>query len=43
MHRMTAIFSGVIWAGVAGIVIFFIFRIAMMYVGLLNDAVKQAL
>ncbi len=43
MNRLTAIFSGAVWAGVAMIVIYFIFRIAMMYVGMLNDAVKQAL
>ncbi len=41
MNRMTAIFSGIVWASVAMMVIFFIFRIAMMYVGMLNDAVKQ--
>jgi type IV pilus assembly protein PilC len=43
MHRLTSFFSGAVWACVAMIVIFFIFRIAMMYVGMLNDAVKQAL
>ena len=43
MNRLTAIFSGVVWAGVAMIVIFFIFRIAMIYVGMLNDAVRQTM
>jgi len=43
MNRLTSIFSGAVWAGVAMIVVFFIFRIAMIYVGMLNDAVKQAL
>lgn len=43
MNRLTSIFSGVVWAGVAMVVIFFIFRIAMIYVNMLNDAVKQAL
>ena len=43
MNRLTAIFSGAVWAGVAMIVIFFIFRIAMIYVGMLNDAVKQTM
>jgi type IV pilus assembly protein PilC len=43
MKRMTAIMSGTVWFLVAGIVIFFIFRIALIYVGMLNDAVKMAL
>ncbi len=43
MKRMTSILSGTVWFIVAGIVIFFIFRIAMIYVGMLNDAVKMAL
>jgi len=43
MRRLTSIFSGVVWAGVAMIVIFFIFRIAMIYVGMLNDAVRQTM
>lgn len=41
MKRMTSIMSGTVWFIVAGIVIFFIFRIAMIYVGMLNDAVKM--
>ena len=43
MKRMTSILSGTVWFLVAGIVIFFILRIAMIYVGMLNDAVKMAL
>jgi type IV pilus assembly protein PilC len=43
MNRLTSLFSGAVWAGVALVVIFFILRIAMIYVGMLNDAVKQAM
>lgn len=43
MHRLTAIFSACVWVGVAMIVIFFIIRIAMIYVNMLNDAVQQAM
>mgnify|MGYP006318515307 FL=1 len=42
MQRMTAFFSGAIWLSVAILIIFFIFRIAMFYVNMLNDAVKMA-
>ena len=38
---MTVFFGGAIWLTVAGMIIFFIFRIAMMYVGTINDAVKM--
>lgn len=40
LSMMTAALAWVIWGMVASIIIFFIFRIAMMYVGLLNDAIK---
>ena len=43
LGAMTAVLSWCIWGMVAGIIIFFIFRIAMMYVGLLNDAVKATM
>lgn len=43
MTRLTSLFSAGIWVGVALVVIFFIFRIAMLYVGMLNDAVQQAM
>jgi type IV pilus assembly protein PilC len=42
MQRMTAFFSGAIWLSVAILIIFFIFRIAMFYVNMLNDAVNMA-
>ena len=41
MTRMTVFFSGAVWLSVVGLIIFFIFRIAMMYVGTINDAVKM--
>lgn len=41
MSRLTMLFSGAIWLCVTGLIIFFIFRIAMLYVGTINDAVKM--
>jgi hypothetical protein len=43
MSRLTAILSGTVWVFTAGLIIYFIFRIAMIYVGMLNDAVQQAM
>ena len=43
MNRLTAVFSGAVWASVAMLVIFFIMRLALMYVGMLNDAVRQTM
>ncbi len=43
MNRLTAFFSAGVWVSVAMLVIFFIMRLALMYVGMLNDAVKQAM
>ena len=43
MNRLTAFFSAAVWVSVAVLVIFFIFRIFMIYAGLMNDAVKQAM
>ena len=40
LSAMTAVLAWVIWGMVATMIIFFIFRIALMYVGLLNDAGK---
>ena len=42
LSAMTAVLAWVIWGLVASVIIFFIFRIALMYVGLINDAVNQA-
>jgi type IV pilus assembly protein PilC len=42
LDSMTGFLAWVIWGIVASIIIFFIFRIAMMYIGLLNSAVKDA-
>lgn len=41
MSRLTVFFSSAIWLMVVGLIIFFIFRIAMIYVGTINDAVKM--
>ena len=40
LSAMTAVLAWVIWGMVATIIIFFIFRIAFMYINLLNDAGK---
>ncbi len=41
LDAMTAVLAWVIWGMVASVIIFFIFRIALMYIGLLNDAGKM--
>ena len=41
MNRLTVFFSGAIWLAVVILIIFFIFRIAMIYVGTMNDALKM--
>lgn len=41
LGRLTRIFSVAVWLFVAGIVIFFIFRLFMFYIGTLNDALKS--
>ena len=38
LSALTAVLAWGIWAMVATLIIFFIFRIALMYIGLLNDA-----
>lgn len=38
LSAMTAVLAWIIWGMVAMLIIFFIFRIALMYVGMLNDA-----
>jgi len=40
---LTVVAARMVWAGVAVMIIFFIFRIAMVYVGMLNDAAAEAL
>lgn len=40
LSAMTAVLAWVIWGLVAMMIIYFIFRIALMYVGMLNDAAK---
>lgn len=43
LHGLTMALGGLIWAFVAAIIIFFIFRLAMFYVGMINDAASGAL
>jgi type IV pilus assembly protein PilC len=43
MSRLTSVFTGAVWFMTAGLIVFFILRLAMIYVGLLNDAVEQAM
>ena len=40
LAMMTAALAWVVWGMVATIIIYFIFRIALMYVGMINDAVN---
>ncbi|HQX53671.1 MAG TPA: type II secretion system F family protein [Planctomycetaceae bacterium] len=40
MNRLTALFSGAIWLSVVILIIVFIFRIFMIYVGTMQDALK---
>ncbi|MFN5284987.1 MAG: type II secretion system F family protein, partial [Planctomyces sp.] len=42
MTRLTKALSGLVWFLTAGLIVYFIFRIAMIYVGILNDAVGMA-
>ena len=42
MARLTSLLDAGIWVGVAIVIIIFIFRIAMIYVNMLNDAVSDA-
>ena len=41
MNRLTLFFSGAIWLGVVILIVFFILRIAMIYVGAINDGLKM--
>jgi type IV pilus assembly protein PilC len=41
MSRLTAVLSGTVWVFTAGLIIYFIFRLAMIYVGTLNEANRQ--
>lgn len=43
MKKLTSIFSTSVWVGVALLIIFFILRIAMIYIGMMNDAVRQVM
>lgn len=41
MSRLTAVLSSTVWVFTAGLIIYFIFRLAMIYVGTLNEANRQ--
>lgn len=43
LETMTSALAWLIWSMVAGMIVFFIFRIAFWYVNMINDAVKQAI
>jgi type IV pilus assembly protein PilC len=43
LQRLTRIFSTAVWVFVAGMIVFFIFRIAMFYVNQLNSALDMAM
>lgn len=43
LATLTAALAWLIWGMVAALIVFFIFRIALWYVNLINDAVKQAM
>ncbi len=43
MARLTSVFTGLVWFMTAGLIVFFILRLAMLYVGILNDAVGAAM
>lgn len=43
LSRLTSALAWAIWAMVAIFIIFLIFRIAFWYIGMINDAVKQAM
>lgn len=42
MQRLTKVLSGLVWFLTAGLIVYFIFRIAMIYVGILNDAIGMS-
>ena len=42
LSALTAALGWLIWMLVAGFIIFLVFRIALWYIGMINDAVKQA-
>jgi type IV pilus assembly protein PilC len=43
LERLTKIFSAAVWIFVAGLIVFFIFRIALFYIGQLNSALDMAM
>jgi len=43
LKLLTVVAARMVWAGVAMMIVFFIFRIAMVYVGMLNGAAAEAL
>jgi len=43
LQALSMAISGLVWLCVAGFIVTFIFRVALWYVGMLNDAVKEAM
>lgn len=43
LQMLSRVVSGLVWLSVAAFIITFIFKVAMWYVGMLNDAVDQAM
>lgn len=43
LHWLTMLAARAVWAGVAVLIIFFIFRIAMVYIGMLDEASSEAM
>ena len=43
LSTLTAVLSGVIWAMVATCIIFLVFRLALFYIGMINDAATGAM
>lgn len=41
MRRLTSVFSGTVWLFTSGLIVFFIFRLALLYVGILTDSLNM--
>jgi type IV pilus assembly protein PilC len=41
MRRLTAVFSGAVWLFTGGLIVYFIFRLALLYVGVIQDGLKM--
>ncbi|MEY3176615.1 MAG: ral secretion pathway protein [Planctomycetota bacterium] len=41
MRRLTAVFSGTVWLFTGGLLVYFILRLALLYVGIIQDGLKM--